>query len=55
MTEKLAYSPMEAASSLGICLNTVYKLLKRGQIKGVQLDRKILIPKAELDRLLGQG
>jgi hypothetical protein len=26
--EKMANSPMEVASTLGICLNTVYKMLK---------------------------
>jgi excisionase family DNA binding protein len=52
MTERMAYSPMEAASSLGLCLNSIYKMLKRGQLTGVRVDRKILIPKSELDRLL---
>ena len=52
MIERMAYSPMEAASSLGLCLNSIYKMLKRGQLKGVKIDRKILIPKSELDRLL---
>ena len=52
IVERIAYSPMEAASSLGLCLNSIYKMLKRGQLKGVKIDRKILIPKSELERLL---
>lgn len=52
ITKRMAYSPMEAASALGLCLNTVYKMLKRNQLKGVRVDRKILIPHAELERLL---
>ena len=55
INERMAYSPMEAASSLGLCLNSIYKMLKRGQLKGVRIDRKILIPKAELERLLQQS
>jgi excisionase family DNA binding protein len=52
---RMAYSPMEAASTLGLCLNSVYKMLKRGQIRGIKVDRKILIPKSELERLLSGG
>ncbi|MFY9812957.1 MAG: helix-turn-helix domain-containing protein [Dehalococcoidales bacterium] len=52
IVERMAYSPMEAASSLGLCLNSIYKMLKRGQLRGVKIDRKILIPKSELERLL---
>jgi excisionase family DNA binding protein len=51
-TEKLTYSPQEAAVMLGLCLNTIYKLLKRGQLQSVKLDRKILIPRTEIERLI---
>lgn len=50
--EKMAYSPIETAGALGLCLNSVYKMLRRGQLNGVRVDRKILIPRAELERLL---
>jgi excisionase family DNA binding protein len=50
--ERMAFSPQEAAMTLGLCLNSVYKMLKRGQLRGVKVDRKILIPKSELARLL---
>jgi len=52
VNERMAYSPMEAASKLGLCLNSIYKMIKRGQLKGIRVDRKILIPKTELERLL---
>jgi len=48
----MAYSPQEAAMMLGVCLNSIYKMLKRGQLRGVKVDRKILIPKSELARFL---
>ncbi len=50
--EKMAYSPIETAGALGLCLNSVYKMLRRGQLNGVRVDRKILVPRAELERLL---
>jgi excisionase family DNA binding protein len=53
--ERMAYSPQEAASMLGLCLNSIYKMLKCGQLKGVRVDRKILIPKSELERFLGSN
>jgi excisionase family DNA binding protein len=50
--EKLAYSPQEAAMTLGLCLNTVYKLIKNKRLKSVKLDRKILIARTEIERFL---
>jgi excisionase family DNA binding protein len=52
VSERIAFSPQEAAMMLGLCLNSIYKMLKRGQLRGVKVDRKILIPKSELARLL---
>ena len=52
INDKLAYSPQEAAMALGLCLNTIYKLLKRGQLQSVKLDWKILIPRTEIERLI---
>ena len=52
INDKMAYSPQEAAMTLGLCLNTIYKLLKRGQLQSVKLDRKILIPRTEIERLI---
>jgi len=50
--ERLTYSPVEAAGILGICVNGVYKMLKSRQLNGVRVGRKIIIPKAEIQRLL---
>ena len=52
MSEKMAFSPIETADALGLCLNSIYKMLRRGQLKGVHLDRKILIPRTEIEALL---
>jgi excisionase family DNA binding protein len=49
---KLAYSPEEAAQVLGICRDTVYRLLKRGLIKSSSALRHKLIPHVEIERFL---
>ncbi|MBN1369960.1 MAG: helix-turn-helix domain-containing protein [Dehalococcoidaceae bacterium] len=51
-TKKMVLSPQEAADALGLCLNSIYKMLRRGQLKGVRVERKILVPKQEIERLL---
>lgn len=53
--DRMAYSPQEAAVKLGLCLNSVYKMLKDGYLRGVKVYRKILIPKSELERLLNNN
>jgi excisionase family DNA binding protein len=51
--EKLVYSPIEAAGATGLCLNTIYKLLKQKRLKAVRVNRKLLIPKASIEAFLG--
>jgi len=47
------YSPIEAAGATGLCLNTIYKLLKQKRLKAVRVNRKLLIPKASIEAFLG--
>jgi excisionase family DNA binding protein len=49
---RLAYSPHEAALALGVCDETVYRLLKRGLLKSSSKLRHKLIPVSELERFL---
>ena len=51
--EKLAYSPIEAAGATGLCLITIYKLLKQNRLNAVRVNRKLLIPKASIEAFLG--
>lgn len=51
-TERLAYTPQEAADALGLCLNTIYALLREKRIKSVRYGRKHLIPASELAKVL---
>lgn len=50
--ERLAFSPRECAEQLGLCLNTVYALLREGKLKSARFGRKHLIPKTEIEALL---
>jgi excisionase family DNA binding protein len=49
---RLAYSPQEAADALGLCLNTIYSLIKEGKLPCVKINRRLLIPKADLEKLV---
>jgi excisionase family DNA binding protein len=50
--EKLAFSVNEAAELLGICPQTVYRLISRGLLKSSDALRTKLIPRAELENFL---
>jgi excisionase family DNA binding protein len=45
----------EAAKVLGMSRNATYEAIKRGEIPVIRFGRRIVIPKAGLDRLLGTG
>jgi excisionase family DNA binding protein len=53
--EPLAYSTTEAARLLGIGRTSLYGLLRSGQLRGVHLGRRLVIPRDELERLLREG
>ena len=50
--EKLAFSPIEAAGATGLCLNTIYKLLKQNRLQSVRVNRKLLIPRTSIEAFL---
>lgn len=49
---RLAYSPREVALALGIHLNTVYKLLRNGQIPHVRIGGRCFVSRWALEALL---
>jgi excisionase family DNA binding protein len=49
---KLAYSPEEAAQVLGVCRDTIYRLLKRGLLRSSSALRHKVIPHVEIERFL---
>ena len=49
---KLAYSPAEAAQVLGVCQETIYRLIKRGLLRSSSALRTKVIPHTEIQRFL---
>jgi excisionase family DNA binding protein len=52
MIERRTLTVEEAGRQLGICRNMAYQLAKDGQLPTIRLGRRLLVPKAALDRLL---
>jgi len=50
--DKQVYSPEEVARSLGIHLNSVYSMLKSGELPAVKAGRKWLISKKRFEAWL---
>ena len=51
-TGKRSYSLEEVTSMLGVCRQTVYKLIKRGCFKAVMVDHHYRIIKSSFDSWL---
>ena len=50
--DRLTVTIPEVAEALGIGLNQAYEAAKRGEIPTIRIGKRILVPKAALDRLL---
>ena len=46
---------IEAARLLGISRGLAYEAVRLGQIPSVRVGRRILIPRAQLERMLGES
>lgn len=44
LPQKIAYSPHEIATLLGVSLRTVERMLKRGEIQYKKIGRRVVIP-----------
>jgi excisionase family DNA binding protein len=51
-TSTKTYRIDEAAELLGVGRNQAYEAAKRGQIPAIRIGKRILVPKAALDRML---
>ena len=54
LNNRLACSPGEAATALGLSRDAVYALLNKGTIRSVKVGTRRLVPTSELRRLLGE-
>lgn len=52
--ERATYTIEEVASILGVGRSTAYDAARRGEIPTVRLGRRLLVPKAKLDEMLGE-
>ncbi|GGL77954.1 hypothetical protein GCM10010840_14800 [Deinococcus aerolatus] len=50
--QKLIYTPSEVGDYLGLGRNLIYKLIGSGQLRGVRVGSKWLIPAAALEEFL---
>ena len=51
-TVRLVLSVEEARKQLGLSRGLMYEAIRRGQIPSIRIGRRILIPRAGLERLL---
>lgn len=51
--EQQAYSSTEAARLLGISRTALFHAVAKGQLPSIRVGKLILLPKAQLDRMLG--
>jgi excisionase family DNA binding protein len=53
--DRLVFTVEEAAQLLGISRSFAYEAVQRREIPSMRIGRRILVPKAALDRFLAQG
>jgi excisionase family DNA binding protein len=55
MSERRTYTVEEAAERLGISRSAAYDAVHAGTIPALRFGRRIVVPRAALDRLLGES
>ena len=53
--EKLTLTVDETAKCLGIGRNSAYEAIARGEIPFIRVGKRLLVPKAALEKLLAAG
>lgn len=53
LTDRLALTVKESAAVLGVGRDAVYNAINRGDLRAVRLGGSLLVPRAELERILG--
>jgi len=52
---RLAYSKKEAAAATSISLRSIDYLIGKGQLKAVEIGRRVVIPAQDLEKLIYNG
>lgn len=53
--KRLCITVPEAAAMLGVSRNFAYELVKRHELPARRFGKRLLIPRAALERMLGEG
>jgi excisionase family DNA binding protein len=53
--DKLTLTVEEAASALGIGRNSAYEAVRNGDVPSIRIGKRLLVPRAALDRLLAEA
>lgn len=54
MTTKRTLSIPEASQELGIGRSSAYEAARRGELPTIRIGHRLLVPRAALDRMLGE-
>ena len=52
--DRLVLTVSEAAELLGVCRNAAYEAARTGQIPTIRIGKRVLVPRAALERLLNE-
>jgi len=52
---RLTVTVAEAATVLGVSRRLVYDAISRGELSAITIGRRLVIPRASLEQLLGQS
>ncbi|MEW6572941.1 MAG: helix-turn-helix domain-containing protein [Bacillota bacterium] len=50
--KRVSYKPREIAAMTGLSKSFVYQLINSGNLRAVRIGRAVLVPAAEIERLL---
>jgi len=53
--ERLTITVDEAATRLGLSRNGAYEAVRRGEIPSLRIGRRVLVPRAALERMLDRA
>lgn len=53
--DKEVFTVPEAGQILGIGRNSAYEAVRRGEIRAVRIGKRLVVPKAEVRRILGES
>ena len=52
---RLAYTLNETALALGCSTDTITRMIRRDELKAVQIGKRVMVPVAELERIVATG